>query len=95
MMILPSISTRDLIREFQDVTACLRAQTRESRALEQPKFLPGTFISIARQRNGNRRRQGTTTKKVDGDIRRLLSYVSYLFLSKRGVDSKQYAEMRL
>lgn len=62
MMILPSISRFDSRVAKRD---CIppRARTRESRALEKPKFLSGTFISIARQRSGNRGKQAGQRRK--------------------------------
>lgn len=63
MTIPASVSTeRDLIRGLQNVTACLRARRRGSRAPPGPKFLSGTFILIAR-RCGGKRDEGEPTRR--------------------------------
>jgi len=99
-MVLPSISTRDLIRELQNVTACLRARIRESRALEQ--FLSGTFISRSRdsavetvEGKGQPRksRRGYSEVVVEGYLAsRMLSI--FTFRERVRVDNKRSAEMR-
>lgn len=85
MMILPSISTRDLIRELQNVTACLRTHR-----LESPRAVEVSSRHIHLDRATAQRKQEEEARdngeKVDGDIRRLLSkgasYVSILICFK-------------